>query len=356
VLACLCAPPVARGQEAGAAVYVRHDDDHTTVVTPRLRVKAPVGEATTAEAVYSVDVWSSASIDIRTSASKRIVEQRDELDFNLGHDFDTLRLTGGYRYSTEPDYESHGGSVGAELDLAQRSTTLSATVTGTFDRVGRVGDAQFWRDASLVSVRVGVTQVLDPSTLVELLYEPAVQRGYLSSPYRQVGIGGEDGRCLGEVEYCLRESNPTERTRHAIALRAVRALGDQLSVNAGYRLYADDWALHSHTVEVGVSFMPDEPTLLSLAYRLYLQDAASHYRARYPDLRDDGLYTSDKELSPMSAHRVALELERAFALGEGPGELTAVLSLGPTFYHYDDYLPLQEVTAWEVTLSTVVSP
>ena len=78
----------ARGQEASTSLYVRNDNDRTTVITPRLRVKAPVGERTSAQVVYSVDVWTSASIDIRTSASVAVTEQRDEIDLTLDHELD----------------------------------------------------------------------------------------------------------------------------------------------------------------------------------------------------------------------------------------------------------------------------
>ncbi|HMI90095.1 MAG TPA: hypothetical protein VK509_01975, partial [Polyangiales bacterium] len=82
---------------AATALYVRTDSDETTVIAPRLHVAAPIEESTRLDLVYTVDVWSSASIDIRTSASRRlgadnrpleqqpVTEQRDEIDAGIEH-------------------------------------------------------------------------------------------------------------------------------------------------------------------------------------------------------------------------------------------------------------------------------
>ena len=99
-------------QDASTAVYVRSDSDQTTVITPRLRVGGNVSDTTRLDVSYSVDVWTSASIDIRTSASKPITEQRDEINVKLGQEAGDLTLSGGYRHSNEPDYVSNGGSLG----------------------------------------------------------------------------------------------------------------------------------------------------------------------------------------------------------------------------------------------------
>src|SRR5262245_22825665 len=84
---CIAVPARSRAQEAATAIYGRTDSDQTVVVAPRLRVQAALAESTRASVVYAVDVWTSASIDIRTSASKvPVTEQRDEIDASLDHE------------------------------------------------------------------------------------------------------------------------------------------------------------------------------------------------------------------------------------------------------------------------------
>jgi hypothetical protein len=68
LLACTCVLVLAHtaaAQEAAGAVYVHTDSDRTTVISPRLRVAAPITDATRVQVVYGVDVWTSASVDIR---------------------------------------------------------------------------------------------------------------------------------------------------------------------------------------------------------------------------------------------------------------------------------------------------
>src|SRR5262245_46082677 len=80
-LACVSVwPELGAAQQAASAVYVRTDTDQTLVITPRVSVEAPVDDATRLNAAYSADVWSSASIDIRTSASRPVTERRDEIN------------------------------------------------------------------------------------------------------------------------------------------------------------------------------------------------------------------------------------------------------------------------------------
>jgi hypothetical protein len=345
---------MASSQEAAAALYVRGDSDETTVVTPRLRLGVPAGDDTRVGVVYMVDVWTSASIDIRTSASKAITEQRDEIDATVEHTVGDARFGASYRYSTEPDYESHGGTLGLDLDLADKSTTLGATLLATFDDVGRVGDPKFSRAARQFGARASLTQVLDRATLAQVIYEIGLSEGYLASPYRFVGIGGADHSCRGVVLYCIPESNPETRLKHALAARGRRGLDDRLSLGASYRFHLDDWDLVSHTAEADLAWLPVTDLSLALRYRFYTQGAAAHYRPRYPRLLAEALYTRDKELSPFDSHGAWLDLERAWTIDADGGSLRALLSAGPTFYVYRDYPLLDAITAVEVTLAVVL--
>jgi hypothetical protein len=206
-------------------------------------------------------------------------------------------------------------------------------------------------------------QLIDPSTYVQLEYELGHARGYQASPYRYVGIGTDDGTCEIDnddvdpdepIAFCARETNPELRVRHAIAARARRALGDMLSIGADYRFYLDSWNVLSHTLGADVVLTPAEHTSLGLRYRFYHQGAADHYRKRYRRERDDGLYTRDKELSPLVSHKVALDLEQAFSLDARGRTLRALVSVGPVFYSYSDYLLLDSITALDATLSLVL--
>lgn len=358
-LACLAGPDKGRADELATAVYVRTDSDDTLVVAPRLRVQVPVAETTRASAVYAVDVWTSASIDILTSASQvPVTEQRDEIDLSVDHETENAIFTAAYRYSTEPDYVSHGVSGGFAYDFADNNATLALGLNGSADDVGKAGDPLFSRSMSTLGARLSFTQVLGRSALAQLIYEAGRGSGYQASPYRYVAIGG-DGTCtssaragggLGTV--CVPEVNPGTRLRHALGAEARHALGDHWSIGAAYRFYLDDWGINSHTVRGEIVWSANADTLLALRYRLYTQGKADHYQSAYFTLPE--YITSDKELSPLTSHRVAIELDRAFHFPDDR-LLTTTLSLAPIYFSYTDFLPLNSITAFEINAALVLA-
>jgi hypothetical protein len=127
-----------RADDVTSAIFVRQDSDHTTVVSPHVRAQKAVTDELQVYAGYSADVWTSASIDIRASASvKPVTEQRDELNVGLIQSWSDLSLGVSYRFSTEADYLSNGGSVEAHYNLANKAATLSASLHLFADVVGR---------------------------------------------------------------------------------------------------------------------------------------------------------------------------------------------------------------------------
>lgn len=344
----LVASPAARADEAAAALYVRNDSDQTLVVSPRVRANRHFGEGTDIDVTYAADIWTSASVDIRASASVRpVTEQRDEIDLGLRHEWDDIHLRSAYRFSTEHDYTSHGLTLGAAIDLAQNAATLDFTLHIIGDTVGQSGNPDFARALTTLDGAFTYTQVLDPVMFMSLTYEVAHNRGYQSSPYRYVGVDGTGFGCVG-ASFCLPEYVPSVRTRHALAFLIRRALGDELSLGLNYRYYFDDWGLSSHTLlaDLGLSLGPS--TVFSLRYRFYVQGAVDFYQAIYKKIAADQHRTRDRELSKLTYHRAGAELEHEFHVGEH-SKLSASLALTGNFYKYADFVGLDQVSAVELS-------
>lgn len=340
--------------EVASALYVRADTDHTTVVSPRIRSKKALAEGTTVDVTYAADIWTSASIDIRASASVRpVTEQRDELDISLGHDMQDVRLYGAYRFSTEHDYTSHGGTLGGSVDLANNAAKLDASLHVIADTVGQSGNPAFARALTTLDGSLSYTQVLDPMMLVQMTYEVAHNIGFQSSPYRYVGVGGTGFGCLG-ASLCLPERVPRQRTRHALALLIRRALSDRVSVGLTYRHYFDDWSLGSHTLLGELGWNLGEHTLLALRYRYYTQGAVAFYQRVYATLDSDQWRTRDRELSKLSYHRAGAELEQVFALGDAGATVAATLAVSGNRYQYSDFVGLNNVTALEISAALLL--
>lgn len=334
---------------ASASVYTRHDDDDTTIWSPRTRVAGQIGERTTVEAAYMMDAWTSASIDIRTSATPAVHELRHEVEAGAGYQFDDATLSAGYRYSTENDYWSHGGVLTLALDLAQNNTTLALSVVGAHDIVGKFGDPHFERPLDSAGGRFTWTQVLTRESLVQFAWETIFLTGFQASPYRWVALG-VDGLCAGEAPYCIPEYVPETRLRHALGAQFRQALGADWSANAEYRLYADSWGVLSHTIEPSVTYRISRESELSADYRYHTQNEADFYRPRYGSSGDRTAYaTRDRKLSAMYSHSAGLSYSQRVPLGTNGAALVFEARSSATFYRYLAYVGLDSVKAIELT-------
>lgn len=342
---------LARADSLTSAIYVRTDTDQTVVVSPRAHAGKRLDDRTQLDVSYAADVWTSASIDIRASASKAVTEQRNELDVAASRELDDMTFDLSYRYSAENDYESHGASAGSSIDLANKSATLALGIYLFQDDVGRSGDPTFSRALSTLGGRLTFTQVIDTQTLAQLTYEHIHLDGYQASPYRVVGIGGTGFGCYG-ASLCLPEHQPNFRTKHALAALVRRAFSDTFSFGVNYRFFADDWGLTSHTVALSASLLASENTLLTLRYRFYTQTGVSFYSAVYRSPPDPKTFTTrDREQSPMHDQRIGLDLEQRSPLGDDSMRLVTIASVGADFYEYDNFVGLKRVRALELTLS-----
>lgn len=356
VVLALALPREIAADDLGTAVYVRTDSDSTTVVSPRVHGSKIVGETTQVDATYAADVWTSASIDIRASASvQAVTEQRDELDLSAAHAFEDVSIHAGYRLSIENDYDSNGLSAGLAYDFADNAATLDLSANAIHDVVGRSGQPDFARRLDTLNSRLSFTQVLDPNMFFELTYELALLDGYMSSPYRYVPIGGTSIGCE-DAAPCLAERVPDARMRHAFALLVRRALGEAVSLGATYRYYTDNWALISQTALAELGWNAGERTLLALHFRYYTQGAVGFYRERYTQFpAPSDFITHDRELSAMSAQRLGLDLQQRVTLDGDAKMLKVSLDLAGALFHYDEFVGLSSVRALEVTSALVLT-
>lgn len=299
----LVAAGVARGDGLttfAVDTLVYTDTDNVVVVSPQAAVKhAFADDGGELGARVVVDAISAASVDVISAATTRFSEVREEVDVaasrRLGAWLPALR----YRFSTEPDWRSHGGGVAVQRRLGGADTTLSAAYDLTLDTVGRSGTPfDVWsRSLTTHSGELSLTQVLSPTTVVRVVYTLVAQTGYLEKPYRYVPLfdpaGIDAARADGVTldldtfdRYRLPERPPEEvpdrRFRHAAAvrgLRYVRALDG--SLRADYRFYGDSWGVFGHTVELALAVPIGESLLVEVYDRAYLQTAARFWRREY---------------------------------------------------------------------------
>lgn len=344
-----------------STLYARTDTNATTVWSPRQRVAGNLGESAGVEATFAVDAWTSASIDITTAATKAVHEVRKEVTAGSYYEFSNATISGGYRYSTENDYWSHGGVANVTVDMADNNTTLGLAVYGSKDEVGKAGDPWFKKPQASLGARLSLAQVLDKKSVVEASFESLRVTGFQASPYRYVGLR-ETGVCRDipfddgnlPMDDCVPEAVPDERLRSAAILRGRRALGDRLSLGLYYRFYFDDWGVYSHTLAPDLGILVGEHGTFSLGYRYYTQGEADFYRPRYIGLEPGTAPTyraRDRELSAFYSNRIGASYSHKFELGqEGRRSLKTALRAGLTRYRYLAFVGLTHVSALELTL------
>lgn len=338
--------------DASSATYVRTDSDSTTVVSPRGRASFVADDALAVDLAYGMDAWSGASIDVRTAATAPIREIRQQLDGGITWRGDDWSVGGSYRFSTEPDYRSHGGTVRAAVELFQRNTTLALDLFGAGDTVGREGDPAFRRPVNAVGGRVTYTQIIDRKTIGEISWESQRVGGFQSSPYRWVAIGG-DGTCASLAPLCIPERHPDERWRHAANVRARRAFGKRLSLGAEYRYYFDSWGVQSHTLRPDIAFVPARRKFredtLSFHYRYYTQGEARFYLPRYFELEGLAYATRDRKLSTMYSHTLGPSWTHRFDAGNTSIQPSFGFSASYSLLRYLAFVGLERVHAVELT-------
>lgn len=335
---------------AATSLYTRADTNATTVWSPRTQVAGQIGDATSVDAVYAVDAWTSASIDIVTAATAAVHEVRHELNGGVTHAWHDLSLAASYRYSTEKDYWSHGGVIQAALDLAHKNTTLALSLFGSRDTVGHALDQGFRELQFTLGGRLSLLQLLDRDSWAQLAWESLFVGGYQASPYRFVATGGQ-GTCASAAPYCSPEYVPDERYRHALVGRLRRAFGPRVSAGLEYRFYFDSWDLFSQTLAPSLAWLPVAHGTLSLDYRYYTQGEASFYQPRYfGSAQSIGYLTRDKELSALFSQRLGLQYLHEFELAGGRVLLSAAARASVTRIRYLAYVGLSRVDALETTL------
>ena len=124
---------------------------------------------------------------------------------------------------------------------------------------------------------LGLSQVLNRSTVVRMNYSFDRAIGYQNDPYKILSVvqplsGLEPGE---PIEY-LHESRPETRTRHAVFGEVLRSLGRH-TLDLSYRYFWDTWGINSHTAEASFAWRGKNGMALEPHLRWYRQSRADFY-------------------------------------------------------------------------------
>jgi len=324
-------------------LYHLYDGGGVEIDGPSILVRKKAGKSLSFVGNYYVDMISSASIDVVTTASP-YTEERTQ--WSLGMDYlrgnTTMRIN--YTSSSESDYDAETISFSVSQDMFGDLTTLTLGYSLGDDLVSRSDDPLFERDLDKQSYSIGLTQILTKNLISTLNFETITDEGYLNNPYRSVRYA--DG--TSSVGYSYEpELYPNTRTSNALGVRARYFLPYRAAIEGEYRYFDDTWDIKGHTVALSY-IHPWRDYTFTGKFRYHDQTGAHFYSDLFPFSEATNFRGRDKELSPLQSYTFKLKGSYEFLNDDGnkwwlfkKGKVT--LSVDFLQVDYDDFSDLRVV-------------
>jgi len=275
-------------EDRADVMYHRYEGGGVTVDGPALLVRKSMADTVSLYANYYVDSVSSASIDVITTASA-YKEKRTETTLGADYLFRDAVLGVSLTRSDEPDYRASTFNLKYAQETFGGMTTVNMGYGIGKDTVLSNTNANFSDIVDRYSWRLGVSQVLTKSWLLNVDYEGISEGGYLNSPYRAA-------RVLGTP---VAEQYPRERSSHAVAVSTVMHVFARSAIRFRYRYFNDNWQINADTVEGTFSTYVGDQWLLDFRARRYSQNKASFYADNFAVQQN--YMARDKELSTFTS-------------------------------------------------------
>lgn len=211
------------------------------------------------------------------------------------------RIIWGANLSGEHDYFAMGVSANYARDFNNRNTTLNVGLGFNSDSVNphsgvpteftpmmAVGTAKNVSGDSetktITDFMIGVTQVIDRKTIVQLNLTLGSVSGYQNDPYKIVTVVDDPVTGLPSATFStltgglpyVYEKRPDSRQKNILFFKAMHHLEENV-IDFSYRYYSDDWGINSHT--------------LGLKYRYQLAESYLQPQVRYYSQSDADFYT-----------------------------------------------------------------
>ena len=317
-------------------LYHLYDGGGVEIDGPSVLVRKKAGKSLSFVGNYYVDMVSSASIDVITTASP-YTEERTQ--WSLGMDYlrgnTTMRV--GYTSSVESDFDANTYSLSVSQDMFGDLTTLTLSYALGDDLVRKTGDDTFERPLDRQIFSVGITQILTKNLISTLNVETVTEEGYLNNPYRVVRFADP----TADFGYRFEGENyPNTRTSNAVGLRARYFLPYRAALEGEYRFFTDTWDVEAHTAAISYIHPMGEWTFTG-KLRYYDQTGAHFYRDLFARSEETNFRGRDKELSALTSYTFLLQAAYEFIRDDGTeawgfikrAKVTASLNMLAVDYH-----------------------
>ncbi len=337
----LCPAPSFAGvlaDDRADVMFHYYDGGGVTIDGPSVLVRKKFAEKYAVNASYYVDMVSSASIDVITTASPY---KEERTQYGIGFEYLRGKVTyaGSFSNSKENDYDADTASFSISQDMFGDLTTVQLSFSRGKDDVTRRGDPLFAEKVDRHIYGIDVSQIVTKKLILAASWETTAEEGFLNNPYRRVRFADNSARGY-DYEF---ERYPHTRTGNAIGLRGRYYLPYRAALQGDYRWYNDTWGITGNTFEVSYTQPVGDRLMFDAHLRYYMQNAADFYSDLFPFQNFQNFLARDKEMSTMNSQTLGFGLGYEFKF---PGvqfiqKSTVNLKYDFIRFNYDDFRDLR---------------
>ena len=331
-------------EDRADVLWHSYDGGDITVQGPEVLVRKKVGDQLSLSAGYYEDMISSASIDVKLSASP-YHETRKQENFGVDYLRGKTTYSAGYIHSKEPDYIANTTYYSVSQDMFGDLTTLTLGYRRAWDQIYRdiktptgeiINDPTFSQRADHRGYSLGITQILTRNTIINFNYELLTDQGYLANPYRKIrysspGVG--EGFTLADQVY------PNTRTSSSFGLLAKYYLPWRAALGVQYRYFRDTWGISASTAQADYTVPAWGRWIFEGSFRFYTQTHADFYSDLFPYANYQNYMARDRELASFNSYTVGANASYQFNVPRAPwiNKSTANVQVSHLLINYKDF-------------------
>ncbi len=310
-------------EDRADALYHRYQGGGVEIQGPSVLVRKKIGENFAVNANYYMDFVTSASIDVKLSASE-YKEQRTQKSLGLEFLHGKTTYTANVINSKESDYTADTATFGLSQDMFGDLTTVSLGYRRGWNHVfrnvknadgGKMRDPTFAQQMDTRAYTLGLSQILTRDLIASLNVEAITDEGYLNSPYRSVRYadsGDPRGFALQSEIY------PRTHTSQATAVVLKYYLPWRAAIEGNYRFFSDSWGVNANTLDLTYTHPWHGRWIFDGRLRYYTQTQADFYSDLFPRRDYANFLARDKELAAYTGYTIGLGASYEFSVPWAP--------------------------------------
>ena len=294
-------------EERADVMWHGYNGGDITVDGPEVLVRKNFGDTVSLSAGYYEDMISSASIDVKLSASP-YHETRKQETYGIDYLHGKTIYSAGVIHSREPDYIANTTYYSMSQDMFGDLTTVTLGYVRGWDQIYRdikdtngqiVNDPTFHENANHRGYSLGLTQILTRNLIANFNYQLLTDEGYLQNPYRKIrysspGVG--NGFTLADQVY------PNTRTSNSASIQTKYYLPWRAALGVQYRYFRDTWSIVANTAEIDYTVPAWKHWILDASFRYTKQSNADFYSDMFPRANYQNFMGRDRELAAFHSY------------------------------------------------------